>query len=154
VTLASGVLISAAATAQPGDKQVPAEITIIVPGNAEIFFDRQPTKQKGTERLYVTPPLVVGEKYSYEVLARWQDGGEAVEYTRKGEVGGGLRVRVDFLASGPTPTHSAQPPSAGPDGDASGRFAGKVQGAGSPIAGSTVTLYAAGDGKPAQMAQG
>jgi uncharacterized protein (TIGR03000 family) len=147
VTLASGVLISAAATAQPGDKQAPAEITIIAPGNAEIFFDGQPTTQKGTERLYVTPPLVVGKKYSYEVLARWQDGGKTVESTRKVEVGGGLRVRVEFLASGPTP-------SAGPDGDASGRFAGKVQGAGSPIAGSTVTLYAAGDGKPTQLAQG
>jgi hypothetical protein len=31
---------------------------------------------------------------------------------------------------------------------------GKVQGAGSPIAGSTVTLYAAGEGAPAQLAQG
>jgi hypothetical protein len=36
----------------------------------------------------------------------------------------------------------------------SGEFAGKVQGAGSPIAGSTVTLYAAGEGKPTRLAQG
>src|SRR5262249_47189556 len=34
------------------------------------------------------------------------------------------------------------------------QLAGKVQGAGSPIAGSTVTLYAAGEGKPTQLAQG
>ena len=33
------------------------------------------------------------------------------------------------------------------------QLAGKVQGAGSPIAGSMVTLYAAGDGKPTQLAQ-
>jgi hypothetical protein len=33
-------------------------------------------------------------------------------------------------------------------------FAGTVQGAGSPIAGSTVTLYAADEGKPKQLAQG
>ena len=35
-----------------------------------------------------------------------------------------------------------------------GQFQGKVMGAGSPIAGSTVTLYAAGDGAPTQVAQG
>ncbi len=33
-------------------------------------------------------------------------------------------------------------------------FAGKVLGANSPISGSAVTLYAAGNGKPVQMAQG
>ena len=33
-------------------------------------------------------------------------------------------------------------------------IAGNVQGAGSPIAGSTVTLYAAGTGAPQQLAQG
>ena len=33
-------------------------------------------------------------------------------------------------------------------------LAGNVQGAGSPIAGSTVTLYAASDGAPAKLAQG
>ena len=33
-------------------------------------------------------------------------------------------------------------------------LAGTVQGAGKPIAGSTVTLYAAGTGAPAQLAQG
>jgi hypothetical protein len=35
-----------------------------------------------------------------------------------------------------------------------GDLAGKVQGAGAPIAGSTVTLYAASEGVPAQLAQG
>src|SRR5262245_62858248 len=59
-----------------------------------------------------------------------------------------------LVAGGLLALHSAQPPSAGPGGDASGRFAGRVQGAGNSIAGSTVTLYAAGDGKPTQLAQG
>src|SRR5262249_55077678 len=38
--------------------------------------------------------------------------------------------------------------------DASGGLTGKIQAAGSPIAGSTVTFYAAGEGKPTQLAQG
>src|SRR5262249_50681757 len=58
------------------------------------------------------------------------------------------------VAGGLLARHGTRPSSAGPDGDASGGFAGRVQGAGSPIAGSTVTLYAAGDGKPTQLAQG
>jgi streptogramin lyase len=45
-------------------------------------------------------------------------------------------------------------PAGAPAADASGRLAGKVQGAGSPIAGSAVTLYAAGEGKPTELAQG
>ena len=58
-----------------------------------------------------------------------------------------------LMAGGLLALHWAQPSSAGPDGNASGEFAGRVQVAGSPIAGSTVTLYAAGDGKPVQLAQ-
>src|SRR5262249_4574977 len=56
--------------------------------------------------------------------------------------------------SGTTPIRLAQRSGAGPGGDASGKFAGKVQSAGSPIVGSMVTLYAAGDGQPTQLAQG
>jgi hypothetical protein len=59
-----------------------------------------------------------------------------------------------LVAGGVLALHRAQPSSAGTDGDDSGGFAGRVQGAGGPIAGSTVTLYAAGDGKPTQLAQG
>src|SRR5215510_13129878 len=59
-----------------------------------------------------------------------------------------------LLAGGLLALHWAQPSSAGPDGDAYGGFTGRVQCAGSPIAGSTVTLYAADDGKPTQLAQG
>src|SRR5262249_27767496 len=37
---------------------------------------------------------------------------------------------------------------------APGEFAGKVQAAGSPVTGSAVTLYAAGEGKPLELAKG
>src|SRR6516225_5083174 len=59
-----------------------------------------------------------------------------------------------LVAGGLLAFHRAEPSSAGPDRDTSGGFAGRVQAAGSPIAGSTVTLYAAGDGTPTQLAQG
>jgi uncharacterized protein (TIGR03000 family) len=81
-----------------------AEITVLVPADAEVFFDGDPTIQKGTERRFVTPPLEVGKKYHYDVLARWKKDGKAVEQTRKVEVSGGGSVRVDFFAPAPTAT--------------------------------------------------
>jgi uncharacterized protein (TIGR03000 family) len=77
--------------------QARAEITVVVPADAEIFFDGAPTTQKGAQRLFATPPLPVGQKYHYDVLARWREDGKPVEQTRKVEVSAGARVRVDFL---------------------------------------------------------
>jgi uncharacterized protein (TIGR03000 family) len=93
----TAVVLVTAAWAQPGPETAKAQITILVPPGAEIFFDGTPTTQKGAERLYATPPLVVGQKYSYEVLARWQEKGKPVERTRKVVVSGGDRIRIDFL---------------------------------------------------------
>jgi uncharacterized protein (TIGR03000 family) len=143
--LVLGWAVTAPSPGQSGE-QAKAEITIIVPANAEVFFDGEPTKEKGTERLYLTPLLVVGKKYSYEIRARWQEGGKTVEQTHKVEVSGGTRVRAYF--------HWTQSLGAGPGGGGAGEFAGKVQGAGSPIAGSAVTLYAASEDKPMPLAQG
>src|SRR5262245_42431297 len=71
-TLVAGLTAVSLAIAQSGDRstaQASAEITIRVPGNAEIFFDGQPTTETGRERSYVTPPLAIGKKYSYDILA-------------------------------------------------------------------------------------
>jgi uncharacterized protein (TIGR03000 family) len=98
--VASLVAVALVAAAQPGSpaaQQAQAEITVIVPADAQIFFDGAPTTQKGPQRLYYTPPLVVGQTYHYAVLARWTERGRAVEQTRKVEVSGGARVRIDFL---------------------------------------------------------
>jgi uncharacterized protein (TIGR03000 family) len=95
--LAGGIRQTGGAASKAGTQAV-AEITVLVPADAEVFFDGTPTAQKGTQRLYVTPPLVVGKNYAYEIRARWPDGGKALDQTRKVEVTGGARVRVDFLA--------------------------------------------------------
>ena len=152
-------LIAFPLTSGYGAEQATAEITILVPANAEIFFDGQPTTERGAQRRYVTPPLNVGEKYTYAIRARWREGGRVVEQTRNLEVTGGARVRLDFFAPAQAEQRSF---AAGPSGELAGKtqgagtsggLAGKVQGAGSPIAGSTVTLYAASDGQPVQLAQ-
>jgi uncharacterized protein (TIGR03000 family) len=80
------------------EEQATATITIVVPPDADIFFDGEPTMQKGAERLFNTPLLPVGKKLHYDVLARWKEGDKTVEQSRRVEVTGGATVRVDFLA--------------------------------------------------------
>ena len=69
--------------ASPADRPAEATIRVIVSANAEVFFDGNPTTQKGTERLFFTPPLTVGKQFHYNVLVRWKDNGKTVEQTRK-----------------------------------------------------------------------
>jgi uncharacterized protein (TIGR03000 family) len=107
------VLIACVALAQSGGQpaqQGTAEITIIVPAGAEIFFDGKPTLQKGTQRVYRSPPLPPGYTYYYTVVARWQDGAKVVEQERKVELTSNSRVRVDFLAppQGQSPAEAPQ----------------------------------------------
>ncbi len=83
--------------AGPAAAPAPVQITVIVPADAEVFFDGTPTKQKGSERQFISPMLDVGKKYYYEVLARWQKDGKPVEDKRKVSVTAGAAVRVDFL---------------------------------------------------------
>ncbi len=94
----------ATASAQPPKRppaQAKAEITVLVPADAEVFFDGGATAQKGAERRFLSPPLEVGKEYHYTVRARWTQDGKEVERTRKVAVRGGGRVRVDFLAAAP-----------------------------------------------------
>jgi uncharacterized protein (TIGR03000 family) len=92
----------------------PAHITVLVPPDAEVFFDGQPTVQRGAERAFVTPPLPTNKTGRYDVLARWKDGGKTVERTRSIEVSGGASVRVDFLAPAAPPTGAGVATSVGP----------------------------------------
>jgi hypothetical protein len=45
------------------DTAAPASITVMVPATATITFDGHPTKESGTERLFVTPPLAPGKTF-------------------------------------------------------------------------------------------
>ena len=71
-------------------------VTVIVPADAEVFLDGDPTTETGTERRFITPPLTVGARYSYTIRARWQQDGRPVEHTRKVPVTGGANATVDF----------------------------------------------------------
>jgi uncharacterized protein (TIGR03000 family) len=97
--LAAAVLMGLAGLphARAQAAKAPVRITVVVPADAEVFFDGAPTSQKGAERLFVSPDLEPGKTYSYEVLARWKEKGQTVERTRTVPVSSGARVRVSFM---------------------------------------------------------
>ena len=84
----------ALAPAQPGGCLI---LSVKVPQPAaEVFVDGVKTAQTGTDRIFESPPLPEGKEYSYELTARWIEGGATVE--RKKVVTGkpGEVVRVDL----------------------------------------------------------
>jgi uncharacterized protein (TIGR03000 family) len=95
--LMGGVSAAAVVRAQAPPTKAEATITVVVPADAEVFFDKFRTQMRGTERLFTTPPLPTDQTLFYAVLARWQVNGKPVEHTRKIAVRGGGSVRVDFL---------------------------------------------------------
>jgi uncharacterized protein (TIGR03000 family) len=96
------VALATAAQAQPGGAvgQAPAEITVIVPADAAVFFDGAATVQKGKTRVFTSPPLEAGKKYTYVISARWSEAGKPVERSQQVKVTAGAKVRVDFLKAG------------------------------------------------------
>ena len=85
--------------APAGEAKGTANVTVIVPADAEITIDGAPTSLTGTERAFVTPPLSPGYNYSYTMRARWTANGVPVEQTRKVTFSAGANVRVDFTGN-------------------------------------------------------
>jgi uncharacterized protein (TIGR03000 family) len=71
-----------------------ATIRVSVPTEASVWIEGDETRQKGTERLYETPPVTPGKEYFYDITARWRDN-EGKEVTRKERV----TVRANQTAS-------------------------------------------------------
>jgi uncharacterized protein (TIGR03000 family) len=79
----------------------PAQITVIVPADADVFFDGSPMAETGAERVFATPALPPGNTYYYEIEAQWSADGQAFDQTRKIMVAAGAKVTVDFTKQQP-----------------------------------------------------
>jgi uncharacterized protein (TIGR03000 family) len=75
-----------------------AKITVIVPADAELYFDGYETTETGPERDFVTPALNKGTNYSYSIRAVWTENGSPVERSRKVTIQAGSQVRVDLTS--------------------------------------------------------
>ncbi|HEY7156857.1 MAG TPA: TIGR03000 domain-containing protein [Gemmataceae bacterium] len=73
-----------------------AQVLVIVPENAEVWFEGEKTRQTGSQRKFWSPVLTPGKTYSYKVKARWQENGKPVEQTRTIDVSANRISRVEF----------------------------------------------------------
>ncbi len=60
-----------------------------VPDSARLWFENEPTRQRGTLREYESPPLRVGKKYIYHVRLVWFEDGHWVHETKEIPVSAG-----------------------------------------------------------------
>jgi uncharacterized protein (TIGR03000 family) len=81
---------------QKPPKDDKAHLLVVVPENAELWFNGTKTKQTGKEREFVSPVLKPDKRYSYEVKASWQENGKTVEQVRKIPVQANDWKPVDF----------------------------------------------------------
>ena len=104
LAVAALLLTGKPATADQGEARarVPGQVVhfaIMVPADAEVWFDGAKTTQTGPDREFVSPPLRPGHSYSYDVRARWRDGGRAVDRTRRVTFYAGDELTLDFTAN-------------------------------------------------------
>ncbi len=67
----------------PRERADIATVMAYVPENAQIWFDGEPTRQRGVLREYESPPLQAGRKYTYHVRIVWFEGGHWVSETKE-----------------------------------------------------------------------
>jgi len=92
---------AAQAQAPPPPKDDMAHLLVIVPENAELWFNGTKTTQTGPQREFVSPELTPGKNYSYEIKARWNENGKTVEQTRTVPVQANDWKTVDFTQPEP-----------------------------------------------------
>jgi uncharacterized protein (TIGR03000 family) len=85
--------------AAPADTK--AHVRLVVPADAEVWFDGEKTSQTGTAREFVSPPLTLGTDYAYEIRARWMENGKPVDQTRSVTVRAGSLTIVNFTRPSP-----------------------------------------------------
>src|SRR5258708_40377095 len=95
------------AKADDGPATMTATIVVRVPADATLVVGSQQTEQRGSERRFVTPGLVPGYTYSYQVTASWMAAGKEVTSSRAVEFRPGQIVFVDLRRA--APIASAEP---------------------------------------------
>ncbi len=80
-----------------------ARLQVLVPADAEVWFNGNPTTTRGEQREFTSPALTPGRDYQYEIRARWTEGGRVVDQTRTVGVHANARVGVDFSRPEPIP---------------------------------------------------
>jgi uncharacterized protein (TIGR03000 family) len=84
----------------PLAREFPATLTLQFPAAAEVWLNgKKLDGEASEERVITSPVLKMNEKYTFEVKARWKQGGKTYEAKREVAVGSGDRSRL-FIVSG------------------------------------------------------
>jgi uncharacterized protein (TIGR03000 family) len=86
-----------------------AAVTVQVPVGATLFINGQPTSQMTSTRKFVTPALLVGKRYRYNLEATYTWNGEELTKKYSIEVTAGGTITVD-LTKGETVVKPPPPP--------------------------------------------
>jgi uncharacterized protein (TIGR03000 family) len=73
-----------------------AYVIVGVPPDADLWFEGVRTTLTGSSREFTSPPIQPDRAYTYEVHARWVEGGREVEQTQNVMFRAGDRVTVNF----------------------------------------------------------
>lgn len=120
LTLPALLFVAAAgvggALAQAAEHQ--ATLIVRVPAEAQLIIGSQSTSQTGRERRFVSPELVPGYDYSYQLEASWVENGREKKAQRTVRFRPGETAVVDFLtkdlAAQPQANQPAPPPVSAP----------------------------------------
>ncbi len=97
LSLAAAALLALATplvSQQPA--QAPAILRVTVPEGAKLEIDGMKTTQTSSVRLFESPPLASGKKYSYTVKAIWTENGKEVTREQTVSVQAGRESAVDL----------------------------------------------------------
>jgi uncharacterized protein (TIGR03000 family) len=72
-------------------------VVIRVPEEARLEFEGVAMPETGRIRKFVSPPLVPGQRYHYDIRATWEEDGRTVKRERRVTVYAGEKAEIDFL---------------------------------------------------------
>jgi len=82
--------------AQANDNK--ARIQVTIPADAMVWVEGEATTQTGAQRTFTSPELPSDKIYTYEIKARWMQGGQPVERTLQVKVQRNKIATADFNA--------------------------------------------------------
>jgi uncharacterized protein (TIGR03000 family) len=89
------------------EPEATARVNVLVPSDAALYIQGVRMNETGSYREFVSPPLVPGEDYTYNLRAVWRDSGREVASDKLVHVRPGERYDVDLTRA----TASSEPPS-------------------------------------------
>jgi uncharacterized protein (TIGR03000 family) len=88
--------LSAASVGQQAVAYQPAYLEVYVPADARLTIDSAKTRQTGTLRRFESPPLPVGQEFTYHLKATWTEQSKQVVNEKDVRVVAGQQTKVDL----------------------------------------------------------